>query len=229
MQKRSRPFITAVFALGLMLAPLAAYGAGGQKKPGSSDGSSTQLTPKQMAGNAYNAGITYIKKADELEAEALVETNEKKRAKLEGKSRKAYEKAIRANQEAIGYLPEIFEAHSNLGYAYRKTGAYEEGLAAYDKALELEPRYTPAIEYRAEAYLALDRVSEAKEAYMTLFRSDRPRAQELGEAMVAWVKSRRSDAAGIPAEKIEEFADWLAQREEIATQTTFLAEPSSGW
>ena len=230
MQLRIKPFVTAVLSLGIVLALPAAHAATGQKKPGTTAGETgTQLTPKQMAANAYNSGMAHIEKGDRLEAEALAEPNEKKRAKLTQKAQKAYGRAIRSNQEAIRHWSDVFEAHSNLGYAYRKTGAYEEGLAAYNQALELEPRYTPAIEYRAEAYLALNRLSEAKEAYMTLFRSDRPRSQELGEAMVAWVKSRRADAAGVPAETITEFAGWLAQREEIATQTTSLMEASSGW
>ncbi len=228
MQQPIKPLVMVVLFLGIALSAPAAHADGGEKKP-SSGGTATQLTPKQMAASAYNSGVTFLEKADRLEAEAVAEANEKKHAKLTQKTRKAYEKAIQANQEAIRHWPETFEAHSNLGYAYRKTGAYEKGLAAYNKALELEPRYTPAIEYRAEAYLALNRVNEAKEAYMTLFRSDRPRAQKLGASMVGWVESRRGDADGVPDETIEELARWLAQREEIATQTTSLTEPKSDW
>ena len=197
------------------------------KKP--AETSSDEPTAKQLAAQSYNAGVAYIKKAGELEDKARSIQADKKRAKLEAKSRKAYEKAIRANIDAIQHYPETFEAHSNLGYAYRKIGAYEKGLAAYDKALDLEPRYTPAIEYRAEAYLALNRLEEARSAYLVLFRSDRPRALELGAAMSRWLEQRRADSGGLSPEVIEEFADWLSERDEIARQTGALKQPESGW
>ena len=75
----------------------------------------------------------------------------------------------------------MFQAWGSLGYAYRVTGNYPASLEAYAKALEIQPAYTPAIEYRAEAYLGLGRLDEVKSAYMTLFNSDRKRADELDE------------------------------------------------
>ena len=54
-----------------------------------------------------------------------------------------------------------------------------------DRALELAPDYGEAIEYRAEAYLGLDRIDDAKKAYMQLFNLDRALADELMEAMRA--------------------------------------------
>ena len=53
------------------------------------------------------------------------------------------------------------EAFSSLGYARRKLGMYEGALSAYDTALSLVPNYAEAVEYRAEAYLALNRIPEA--------------------------------------------------------------------
>ena len=221
MQRNRKKLLTVIAVLGMALIPVAANAAGGGEASAPTT-STPELTPKQMAANSYNMGVRHIKKADGLAVEAGAQQDAKKRAKLEAKSRKGYEKAIRANQDAIKFFPGMFEAHSNLGYAYRKTRAYEEGLVAYDKALELEPRYTPAIEYRAEAFLGLNRLEEAKSAYMDLFRSDRPRADELGAAMQEWVESHRSEPGGVAPEVVEEFVNWLSQRREVAQQTSAL-------
>jgi tetratricopeptide (TPR) repeat protein len=118
----------------------------------------------------------------------------------------------------------MFQAHGGLGYVHRKLGDHAAALEAYDRALELEPNYTPAIEYRAEAYLGLNRLEEAKSAYMTLFNADRARADELAAAMRAWLEKRRQDAAGLGPETIEDFATWLSQREEIAQRTRALLQ-----
>ncbi len=121
--------------------------------------------------------------------------------------------------------PAMFQAHGGLGYVYRRTGDFAAALKAYDRALELEPKYTPAIEYRAEAYLGVNRLDDAKTAYMTLFNADRARADELAAAMQSWLQKRRQDAAGLAPETIEDFAKWLSQREEIAGQTSALIQP----
>ena len=78
------------------------------------------------------------------------------------------EDALRA---AIANNPQLHEAYSSLGYALRKTGRFDESIEAYNRALQLNPSYSEAIEYRAEAYLALGRLDEVKAAYMELFRN----------------------------------------------------------
>ena len=65
-------------------------------------------------------------------------------------------------------------------------------MAAYNQALEIQPDYAEAIEYRAEAFLGLNRLDEVKEAYMQLFREDRERADELMSAMQQWVDQRQT-------------------------------------
>ena len=54
------------------------------------------------------------------------------------------------------------EAHTLLGFAWRKLGDYDRSLAAYDKALELNPHNRGALEYLGEAYLELDRPDQAR-------------------------------------------------------------------
>ena len=201
-------------ALALLL-PLAATAAGGST---SSAPAAPAADPRALAMDAYKRGLKARDKAWEYEEKAAAATG-LDREKLMKKAGKEYEKAIRAQRSAIRHDPQLYQAHSSLGYALRKTGDYEASLAAYDTALELNSRYTEAIEYRAEAYLGLNRLDEAKEAYMELFRDDRERADELMEAMRSWVEERERDAAGLDVAVIEGFSGWVRERSQLAEQT----------
>ncbi len=59
-------------------------------------------------------------------------------------------------------------AHSMLGYAWRKLGDYDQSLAAYATALELNPRNRGALEYLGEAYLDLGRHDDARAVVLRL-------------------------------------------------------------
>ena len=84
-----------------------------------------------------------------------------------------------------------------------------------------------AIEYRAEAYLGLNRLDEVKSAYITLFSADRPRADELTAAMEKWVETRKADSGGVDPAAIEEFGKWVAERKQLASQTSSLRDPNA--
>jgi tetratricopeptide (TPR) repeat protein len=185
------------------------------------------LTPEQKAVEYYNDGVAYREKADKLEKESAAESNPAKKAKLLEKSKSNHESSIKTFMKAVTNDPKMFQAWGGLGYAYRKTGNYPVALEAYDKALALEKSYTPAIEYRAEAYLGLNRLDDVKSAYMTLFNADRPRADELTAAMEKWVEMRHADPGGVDAASIEEFGKWVAERKQLASQTSSLRDPNA--
>ena len=64
-----------------------------------------------------------------------------------------------------------------MGFAYRKTGDYAKALEMYDQAIKMAPGFFPeAVEYRAEAYLALNRIDDARQSYLDLFAADRKQA-----------------------------------------------------
>lgn len=134
---------------------------------------------------------------------------------------------IKKYEKAVAKDPKLYQAWGSLGYAYRKTGNYPTALEAYDKALALQSNYTPAIEYRAEAYLGLNRLQEVKAAYMMLFNADRARAEELAAAMQRWVEKRQSDAAGVDPVTLDEFAKWVADRRQLSAQTSALSDPNA--
>lgn len=229
--KRHEPSFVALLALALIVplmlplaappAALAASGAPSQPAPAAPP----PQTPEQIARDHYNNGLRMRDRAWKLEekaAKAAEEGNEAKEEKLLGKVDKQFEAAAREFQRAVSNDRQLFQAWSSLGYALRRLGEYQESLSAYNRALDIEPGYTEAIEYRAEAYLGLGRVEEAKEAYMVLFNHDRERADELLAAMEQWVEERRQDPGQVDARKVEELAGWVEQRSQVSTQTSAL-------
>ena len=66
-----------------------------------------------------------------------------------------YEQAARRFSAAVRAWPKFAEAHSNLGYCYRKQKKYDEAIASYLKAIEIKPKLAEAREYLAEAYAEL--------------------------------------------------------------------------
>jgi tetratricopeptide (TPR) repeat protein len=196
--------------------------AGGSSVPSAS--------PADEAADAYNRGIKSRDKAWEFEEEAASSQDAAAREKLLNKAQKEYRKAIRAFSSAAEANPRMYQAFSSLGYALRKTGDYEQSLEAYEKALEIAPDYTEAIEYRAEAFLGLNRLEDAQEAYLYLFRNDRQRADELLTAMQQWVTERISDPEGLDAGVVEEFASWVEERAEVAGNTASLTrDTANSW
>ncbi len=186
-------------------------------------GSSRAQAPRDPQDNAvmsFNDGLSSRDRAWKLEKQLATTQDAAAKAKLEGKILKAYQAAIRSQRNALRYNPDLFQAYGELGYALRKTGDHAAALEAYDKALSIQPGYAEAIEYRAEAYLGLNRIDEARQAYMALHNGgDATRAKMLADAMTKWLEQRRADPAGVPAEAIDEFATWLTQRTEISRTT----------
>ena len=119
-------------------------------------------TPEQEAVEYYNDGVSYRDKADTYEKEAAAETDGAKKAKLLGKARTSTESSIKKYLKAHAKDPHMVPAWSSLGYAYRKTGKYLARPRGLRQGARAGPGYTPAIEYRAEAYLGLDRLDEVK-------------------------------------------------------------------
>jgi tetratricopeptide (TPR) repeat protein len=212
-----------VLALAVLALPAAAYAS---RSSTISLPPTQKLTPEQEAARAYNDGLEYADKADKLGMEAAAETEAAKKEKLVKKSLGKYADAADKFAEATKKNPKLFQAWGSLGYAYRKGGKYKDALAAYDKSLELQPGYTPAIEYRAEAYLELDRLDDVKEAYMFLFRNDRPRANELDGAIQKWLEKRKGSPGTLDQATFDSFSAWAAERHQLASQTSELLLPS---
>jgi len=212
-----------------------AFGAGGgEMSPrtlGADPNNARTLTPEQKARIQYNYGVNAVEKADHISADAARQTDAKKKAKLADKAKSAYAAALQKFLKANELYSGMHEAWNYVGYTSRKLGKYQDALLAYDRALSLKPGYPEAIEYRAHAFLGLDRLSEAKEAYLTLYAGNRKLAAQLLTAMQAWVGEHRSNAAGIDGAMLESFASWVNERSTIAGQTAGLTREgaSAAW
>jgi len=214
----------AILCLSVLLATTGLLASGGSTSKPSDRAPEIVNTPEEQAADHYNHGLTYRDKAWKLHAKLDEARDEKQREKIEKKIAKSYESAVREFASAVNKNPQMYQAFSSLGYVLRKTGQYEEALEAYNHALAINPDYTEAVEYRAEAYLGLNRVDEAKSAYMQLFQSDRAKAEELLEAMQQWVESRREDSAGLDQGQVDAFAGWVDERTELSAVTAPVSE-----
>lgn len=209
----------------LVLCPVATWADGSSPMPSQqAPPPERPKTAEELATEHYNLGLRHRDKAWKLEGKMTKAPNEEKRAKLEAKVFAQYESAIKELSLAIHKNPKMHQAYSSLGYARRKTGQYEKSLQAYGTALQLAPDYSEAIEYRAEAYLGLGRLAEAKDAYIRLFSLDRESADTLLAAMKEWVEERDASPGDLSTEEVRSFAGWLVERDELARQTVSLSQ-----
>ncbi|HVT45813.1 MAG TPA: tetratricopeptide repeat protein [Thermoanaerobaculia bacterium] len=193
---------------------------GGVPSPGTID-------PRQRAVEDYQSGGRRLDKIAEMYEKLAATSDAKGEEKLKKQIDKQLKNAEADFRRAVKGRPDLYPALSELGFVLRKQGRFEESLEAYDQALAIEPGYSPAIEYRAEAHLALNRIGEAREAYTILFSGDRPRADVLFAAMKRWVEQRRTDPAGVEATELEQFASWVETRDAIHQQTSSLTSSST--
>jgi tetratricopeptide (TPR) repeat protein len=217
-----------IFAATLAVAPLIgfAHGSGGSSGPGGSGmitSEGAMRNRQEAAKIAYNSAVRTIKNAQDYDADAAKAATPEKSAKAHEKALKYYQEAVTKLIDVVGLDPKMYQAWNYLGFANRHLGHYEDSLSSYAKALEINPNYPDAIEYRGEAYLGLNRIDDAKDAYMALFRDSRPLANELMTAMHHWADARRTDAQGLSPTDVEAFAKWMDERETVAAQTASLA------
>ncbi|MEN3339465.1 MAG: Anaphase-promoting complex, cyclosome, subunit 3 [Acidobacteriota bacterium] len=206
----------------------ASAGANGSSAPPPSSGGSgslgmTSLTPEERAIDAFKSGDGHRIKGRKLEDESVT----KKGADVEKsivKARGEFEKSLKDFQKAAELNPQLFQAYNGMGYGYRKTGDYAKALEMYDRAISMAPGFYPeAVEYRAEAYLSLNRIDDARKAYLELFAADRKQADALMAAMKNWVAARRANPAGVDASAIDGFEKWMTERDGLAKQTQLMS------
>jgi len=193
--------------------------ANGSSMPTPSPGPSMAApSPEMMARDAYNSGIGHKDKGMKYEADALKQTA-KDQEKTLGKAKDEYGKALKDFEKALKLVPDLYQAYNGLGFAYRKTGDYTKALENYSKALDLAPGFPDALEYRGEAYLGLNRIDDAKQAYLDLFAKDRAQADQLMKAMTAWVAKHQTDPAGVDPAAVSGLDGWIKERAKVATLT----------
>lgn len=216
----------------LMSALPVAWAAGGGNMPMPRMNTPQPTSPEDQAKSAYNDGVRDVHKADKYQTSADEQTDAKKKDKALREAKEHYTAALTKFTQAVQLDPRMHEAWNYVGYTNRKLGEYDVALAAYERALTLHPGYPEALEYRGEAFLALNRVSDAQQAYLDLFSSNRQLADKLLTAMKGWVTTHRTAVSGGgDASTVDALDKWVQERAQIAGQTASLTRKgaSSSW
>jgi len=178
-----------------------------------------EQTPEEQAKTLYNKGVHDVKKADKYQAAALQLTDAGKKDRAVREAQEYYTSALKRFQQAAQTNPQMPEAWNYVGYTNRHLGNYDTALTAYEQALTLRPGYPDALEYRGEAFLGLNRIADAKQAYLDLFAGNRQLADKLLVAMRGWLDAQRASA---DATAVSELDKWIQERSAIAGQTASL-------
>jgi tetratricopeptide (TPR) repeat protein len=194
----------------------------GGAPPDESPPQQTTEKPDIAAAKAYKQAMKSLDKARELEAAAAATPNADKKAKVLEKLDDAYNRALDQFTEALSNKGDMVEAWNNVGYVHLKLGAFREAIDDYNHALALKPDLLDAVERRAEAFLAVDRLDDVRIAYMDLFNHAPDLAGRLMAVMQKWLADRQADPRGMRAGDIDAFGKWLSEREGIAKQTASL-------
>lgn len=73
-----------------------------------------------------------------------------------------YSGAVVLLEKVIEAEPDNADAWNQMGYSLRNLQQFEEALAAYDKALEIDPKHKGALEYLGELFLMTDQPEMAQ-------------------------------------------------------------------
>ena len=194
-------------------------GSGGRGQADETPSAAPEVKPDKAAAKAYAAGMKTLNKVHELEVLVAKTSDRDKKVREQEKLDDAYGKALDQFTEVLRNKNDMYEAWSHVGYIHFRLGAYREAVDDYNHALALKPDLIEAIAYRGEAYLGIDRIDDAKAAYMDLFFHDRPRADQMMVLMQAWLQSHRATANGVRPADIDAFDKWLQERDAIAKTT----------
>ena len=203
-------------AVGLALVSVPGWALFDEQKKGDESKAAAAANPEAQA--ALDAGLAAVKEADAAAGEGT--------GKLPAAAKAAYAKAREKFIAATQADSNLAQAWNGVGYSNRKLGDYKAALAAYDKAIELRMGYPEATEYRGEAYLALNRTEDAKQAYLDLFAVNRELAGKLLESMKKWAAMK-----GKKKDDVEDLNDFIKERSQIASQTASLTREAAtqGW
>lgn len=202
-------------------APAHADGPGAYQPPAQPSPAKPVLS-EVRAIEAYNLGYAAVQRADHATAlaEATSDPYEKRRSQRAAADQ--YEQSLRHFAEAVRLDPYLYEGFTYLGYANRKIGRHAQALAAYERALEINPDYSHAIEYQGQAFLGLNRIEQARFNYLRLYALNKGQAKKLLQAMQSWLDSHPGSAPeGVD---LDSFTAWVAQRAEL-TRNDPLAAP----
>lgn len=99
-----------------------------------------------------------------------------------------FAKAANTYQKALKIDSTYAEAHSNLGFCYRKQKKYDEAIRSYTRAITLNPDLAAAHEYIGETYAERGQFDRAEKPLVILRTLDQEDAAEL-ESFIAKMRA----------------------------------------
>jgi len=81
---------------------------------------------------------------------------------------KDYKTALGHLTKAVQELPNDADAHSMLGYSYRKVGTFDKSMEHYQSALKIDSNHRSAHEYLGELYLDMNQLPNAEKQLAAL-------------------------------------------------------------
>ncbi|MEE2933089.1 MAG: tetratricopeptide repeat protein [Pseudomonadota bacterium] len=81
---------------------------------------------------------------------------------------KKYDYAVYFLKEALDADKKNADIYYNLGFAYRKMKKFDKSMAAYNKALKINPKHKGALDYQGELFLTLKKPAEAQKNWKKL-------------------------------------------------------------
>ena len=209
-------------------ASAAGGGGGGSVDVGGSSGGGD--AERKMVARRFENAKKHLEEAKNLEARLEKTTAPDEREDIEEDIRDEYDDARGDLEFVVKKQPKSYPAQSELGFALRKLGRFDDSLKAYDKALATKPGYAPAIEYRGEAYLELGRLTDARAAWEKLSNLDVELADQLLAKMQRWVARQKAKPDGtIESDALGEFEAWLSERKLSDLPPGFVRSASTRW
>lgn len=206
-----------VLITGPALWPIAVHAAG---TPGTTSAESQALQGDEAAAAAaryYRRAMTLKAEAWRHQAMAANSPERANRSAAQAAERRAYQEMIEQLQQALKVAPRYVEAATELGYALRQSGNFRKAIGAYNYALGINQEHFEAVEYRGQAYLAVNNLEKAKQDYLRLFRDSPELADRLLTAMDAWLTFQ-------PANSALDFSLWLRERKTLAGKSATQSE-----
>jgi tetratricopeptide (TPR) repeat protein len=81
---------------------------------------------------------------------------------------KDFKSAVGHLTKAVQEMPNDADAHSMLGYSYRKLGTFDKSMEYYQKALKIDSNHRYAHEYLGELYLDMNQLDNAEKQLVAL-------------------------------------------------------------
>jgi tetratricopeptide (TPR) repeat protein len=228
--RRLLAILGVLVASGALATAAGAAGGGGGGSVDIGGGSGGGSSDAKMIARRFENAKKHLDEAKNLEARLEKATTPDERKELADDLHDEYDDARGDLEFVVRKQPKSYPALSELGFSLRKLGRFDDSLEAYDKALALKPGYAPAIEYRGEAYLELNRLAEARGAWEKLSNLDPELADQLLAKMQRWLVRQKEHRNGeIESDALGEFEAWLSERKLSDLPPGFVQSASTRW